>query len=301
MRKRRAFVQSTSGARINLIEREKRGPMNFRLHPAAADAGSQSCRLVCLRRRPPRARKKTCRQEGTPKPTVEDQIQALRQEFQGQIDGLKTDLANKDTQLRQAQQAAADAQAAAAKAQAAADAQQQTLTDNTTAVSTLQGTVGDLKANAVSLATTVSDETSAIKKSDRKPGYDSLQGHRSLLYRQLHRGRNCVAPGSDRRRHQHRFYGRSPAELRRRADQRVLRHGPPVASRIQGNRKAQRHNPDRLLRNGLAGRRHHFKQQPIKQLRSAPTPVVGGREDSGMAGMFRGAKDGHWSRKPHRV
>lgn len=111
-----------------------------------------------------------------PKPTVEDQIQALRQEFQGQIDGLKTDLANKDTQLRQAQQAAADAQAAAAKAQAAADAQQQTLTDNTTAVSTLQGTVGDLKANAVSLATTVSDETSAIKKSIANPDTIHFKG-----------------------------------------------------------------------------------------------------------------------------
>ena len=38
------------------------------------------------------------------------------QDFQGQINGLKTDLANKDAQLKQAQQAAADAQAAADKA-----------------------------------------------------------------------------------------------------------------------------------------------------------------------------------------
>jgi len=73
-----------------------------------------------------------------PKPTVEDQIQSLRQEFQGQIDSLKTDLATKDQQLKQAQQSAQDAQAAAAKAEADATAQQQATTDNAAAVSTLK-------------------------------------------------------------------------------------------------------------------------------------------------------------------
>jgi Skp family chaperone for outer membrane proteins len=104
-----------------------------------------------------------------PKPSVEDQIESLRQDLEGQINGLKTDLATKDEQLKQAQQAAADAQAAAAKAQAAADAQQQAQTENAAAVTTLQSTVTDLKANAVSLATTVSDETSSIKKSIANP------------------------------------------------------------------------------------------------------------------------------------
>jgi Skp family chaperone for outer membrane proteins len=104
-----------------------------------------------------------------PKPTVEDQIQSLRQEFQGQIDSLKTDLATKDEQLKQAQQSAADAQAAAAKAEADATAQQQATTDNSAAVSTLKSTVTDLQANAVSLATTVSDETASIKKSITNP------------------------------------------------------------------------------------------------------------------------------------
>ncbi len=99
-----------------------------------------------------------------PPPSVEEQINALRLQMQTQIDTLKSDLANKDEQLRQAQQAAADAQAAAAKAQAAVDAQQQTFTENASAVSTLQGTVNDLKANQTSLATTVSDETANIKK-----------------------------------------------------------------------------------------------------------------------------------------
>jgi Skp family chaperone for outer membrane proteins len=104
-----------------------------------------------------------------PKPTVEEQIQSLRQEFQGQIDSLKTDLATKDEQLKQAQQTASDAQAAAAKAEADATAQQQAATDNAAAVSTLKSTVTDLQANAVSLATTVSDETASIKKSIANP------------------------------------------------------------------------------------------------------------------------------------
>lgn len=102
-------------------------------------------------------------------PTVEEQIRALRAEMQGQIDSLKSDLAAKDAQLQQAQQAAADAQAAAQKAQAAADAQQQAFTENQAAVSTLQSTVSDLKENQTSLATTVSDETTAIKKQITNP------------------------------------------------------------------------------------------------------------------------------------
>jgi hypothetical protein len=102
-------------------------------------------------------------------PTVEEQIQSLRQEMQGQIDGLKSNLADKDAQLKQAQQAAADAQAAASRAQAAATAQQQAVSDNASAVTTLQTTVTDLKGNQTSLAATVSDETAAIKKSIASP------------------------------------------------------------------------------------------------------------------------------------
>jgi Skp family chaperone for outer membrane proteins len=104
-----------------------------------------------------------------PPPTVAEQIDALRQEFQGKIDSLKNDLADKDAELKKAQQAAADAQAAADRAQAAATAQNQAVTDNAAAVTTLQSTVTDLKANAVSLTTTISDETSAIKKAIANP------------------------------------------------------------------------------------------------------------------------------------
>ena len=85
-------------------------------------------------------------------PSVQDQINSLRQEMQTQIDSLKSDLATKDDQLKQAQQQAADAQAAAAKAQAAADAEQQSFTENSQAVTTLQDSVRDLKANQASLA-----------------------------------------------------------------------------------------------------------------------------------------------------
>jgi hypothetical protein len=104
-----------------------------------------------------------------PPPTVEEQIQKLRSELEGQIDGLKSNLADKDAQLKKAEQAAADAQAAADKAQAAATAQQQAVTDNAAAVNTLQTTVTDLKGNQVSLATTVSDETAKIKKDLASP------------------------------------------------------------------------------------------------------------------------------------
>jgi hypothetical protein len=109
-------------------------------------------------------------------PTVEEQIQALRQELTGQINGLKNDLAVKDEQLQKAQQAAADAQSAAEKAQAAASAQQQAVTDNATAVTTLQSSVTDLKGNQASLAATVSDETTKIKKDIANPSVLHYKG-----------------------------------------------------------------------------------------------------------------------------
>jgi hypothetical protein len=105
-----------------------------------------------------------------------DQIQALKTDMQGQIDAMKQDLAAKDAALAAAQKAAADAQAAADRANAAVSAQNQAVTDNAAAVGTLQTTVTDLKANAVSLASTVSDETSAIKKSINSPNVLHFRG-----------------------------------------------------------------------------------------------------------------------------
>ena len=111
-----------------------------------------------------------------PAPSVADQIQALRTEFQTQIDSLKSDLSAKDAQLRQAEQDAADARAAANKAEADAQAQQATFTQNTDAVTTLQSTVSDLKTNQLSLATTVSDETTTIKKAIGSPDAINYKG-----------------------------------------------------------------------------------------------------------------------------
>jgi Skp family chaperone for outer membrane proteins len=109
----------------------------------------------------------------TPAPSVQEQIQALRQELQGQINSLKSDLAEKDAQLQKAQQTAAEAQAAAARAETAATAQQQAATENTAGVTALQSAVSDLKGTQASLATTISDETSTLKKAIAHP--DALQ------------------------------------------------------------------------------------------------------------------------------
>ena len=119
--------------------------------------------------KPPVKKHAATRAAKAPSPTVAEQIQALKEQLEGQINGLKTDLAVKDAQLQKAQQAAADAQAAAARAEAAANTQQQAVTENNTAVTTLQSAVTDLKGSQASLATTVSDETSAIKKSLAAP------------------------------------------------------------------------------------------------------------------------------------
>ena len=154
--------------------------MNLRLRAAVAAilAASLVSTYANASDATPPAKKHTARKAAQPKgPTVEEQIQALRQEMQGQIDSLKNNLADKDSQLKQAQQAAADAQAAAARAQQAADAQQQAVTTNATAVSTLESTVTDLKANQVSIASTISDETSAIKKSISNPSTLHYKGH----------------------------------------------------------------------------------------------------------------------------
>ena len=118
---------------------------------------------------PPAPAKKHATKKQPPKPTVEEQINALREEFQGQIDSLKSDLANKDSQLKQAQQTAADAQAAAAKAEADATSQQQATTENAAAVSTLQSTVTDMKSANASAVASFSDDAAAIKKSIANP------------------------------------------------------------------------------------------------------------------------------------
>jgi hypothetical protein len=154
--------------------------MNFKLKTAAA--ATLAVGLIALSAHasdpaPPVKKHTAAKKAKTPPPpTVQEQIQALRDEMQGQINNLRNDLATKDEQLKQAQQAAADAQASAAKAEAAASAENQAVVDNTTAVTTLQSTVTDLKGNQVSLATTVSDETAKIKKEIDSPGVLHYKG-----------------------------------------------------------------------------------------------------------------------------
>jgi hypothetical protein len=97
------------------------------------------------------------------------ELQQLKQDMQTQIDTLKQQLGDRDTQLKQAQDAAAAAQSSADRAAAAASSQQQAVTDNATAVTTLQSTVTDLKANQTNLVTTIQDGQAAIKKSLETP------------------------------------------------------------------------------------------------------------------------------------
>ena len=97
-------------------------------------------------------------------PALEEQIQALRSEMQNQIDGLKSDLAAKDAQLRQARQAAADAQAAASKAEADAQSQQAAFTENSSAVSTLESTVKTLQGDQQTLTASVAKSDNKMKK-----------------------------------------------------------------------------------------------------------------------------------------
>jgi len=146
--------------------------MNFRLSIAAAAilaVSVVSYGQTTAANPPAKKHVVTAKAKAPAKPTVEEQIQALRQELEGQINSLKNDLAAKDAQLKAALQAAADAQASADRANAAATAQQQAVTENTSAVTTLQSSVNDLRGNQVSLATTVSDETSKIKKDIANP------------------------------------------------------------------------------------------------------------------------------------
>jgi hypothetical protein len=110
------------------------------------------------------------------KPSVESQIQSLREDMQTQIQQLKQQLSDRDQQLQQAQQAAAAAQAAATQAQQQAAQQQSTLTENTAAVGNLQGAVNDLKTNNVSLASTVQEQQAKVEKQIDHPDAIHFKG-----------------------------------------------------------------------------------------------------------------------------
>ena len=110
---------------------------------------------------------------------VEAEIQALRQQLQdqaSQIDSLKTGMAEKDVQLKQAAQAAADAQAAAARAEAAASAQQRSVGENSDAVTTLESAVIGLKTSQAAQAAALTDETAKVRKAIDSPSVLHYKG-----------------------------------------------------------------------------------------------------------------------------
>ena len=109
-------------------------------------------------------------------PTVEQQIQSLRTDMEQQIQTLQQQLTQSQTQLQQAQAAAAAAQQSAQQAQAQSAQQAQTLTDNTTAVSSLQGAVTDLKTSSSSLQTMVTDNQVKVQKQIEHPDVFHFKG-----------------------------------------------------------------------------------------------------------------------------
>jgi Skp family chaperone for outer membrane proteins len=153
-----------------------RGPMNIMHKTTAAAMLAAALAISCAgagtQAAQAQTRRATRREKTPPQPSVEQQIQELRQELQSQIDELKQELATKDQQLQQAQQAAAAAQAAADKAQSSASEQQQAVTENTSAVSALQSSVNGLRSSSSSMSsslTTISKNTAEIKKAVEKP------------------------------------------------------------------------------------------------------------------------------------
>jgi hypothetical protein len=110
------------------------------------------------------ARHRAARKVTPKRPSVETQIQQLRDDMETQINQLKQQLNDSNAQLQAAQQQAAAANAAAAQAQQQAQQQQQQTTDNASAVSNLQGAVSDLKTNSTSLASSIQETQTNIEK-----------------------------------------------------------------------------------------------------------------------------------------
>lgn len=131
---------------------------------------------------PTSARKRTTthRRTAAPaKPSVQSQIEDLRRDMQDQtqqLQQLRQQLSDRDQQLQQAQQAAAAAQAAAQQAQQQAQQQSETLTENSQAVSSLQGAVTDLKTNTASIAGTIQEQQTTVQKAINSPDVIHYKG-----------------------------------------------------------------------------------------------------------------------------
>ncbi len=220
-------------------------------------------------------------------PTVEEQIENLRNQMQTQIDSLKSSLSEKDAQLQQAQQAAADAQAAAAKAQQAVDAQQQSDSQNAAAVSTLQSTVSDLKGNQASLATTISDETSAIKKSIESPDALHYKGITlspagSFLAAETVWRSSAMGDGLNT------HFSSIPLNAAQNA-QIGEWQGSGRQSRValKAVGKTANFTMTGYYEADWPERRRHVQQQPVQQLHAAPAPIVGRCQNQQRLGLLR--------------
>ena len=212
----------------------------------------------------PSTPKKVHRKAAVPKgPTVQQQIEELRQQEQadhGQIDNLKQQLSDRDAQLQAAQQAAQQAQAAAQAAQQAAQQQQQTLSATSESVSSLQSSVSDLKANSVSLAGTIQTEQAATKKAIENPEAIHYKGitispagsfvAAETVWRQgaTGGGLNTAFTGVP--------LDHSPAGNL----SEFIASGRQSRMAIKADRQRRSPALHRLLRNGLAQRRHHLQQ-----------------------------------------
>ncbi|HEX4582185.1 MAG TPA: hypothetical protein VH139_09000 [Acidobacteriaceae bacterium] len=110
------------------------------------------------------------------RPSVETEIQQLREDMESQINQLKQQLNDSNSQLQAAQQQAAAANAAAAQAQQQAQQQQQQTADNASAVNNLQGAVSDLKTNSSSLASSIQETQTNLTKKIEHPDEIHFKG-----------------------------------------------------------------------------------------------------------------------------
>src|SRR5882757_7525331 len=122
------------------------------------------------------AQHRTARKVTPKRPSVETQIQQLRDDMETQLNQLKQQLNDSNSQLQAAQQQAAAANAAAAQAQQQAQQQQQQTADNASAVSNLQGAVSDLKTNSSSLASSIQETQTNIEKKVEHPDAIHFKG-----------------------------------------------------------------------------------------------------------------------------
>ncbi len=119
-------------------------------------------------------RHKTARKPA--RPSVESQIEQLRQDMETQINQLKQQLTDSNAQLQAAQQQATAANAAAAQAQQQAQQEAQQTADTSAAVTNLQGAVTDLKTNSTSLASSIQETQTNFQKKVDNPDAIHFKG-----------------------------------------------------------------------------------------------------------------------------